>query len=393
MGVSALARRVGQVLLTAALPSCAASLRHCVQAACVPALLCCLVAVIALSRTDTAKHLLTQLHRDAVLRSRTQQGLPLKPAFWAVRPAEPSPADAAIRAAIRATQDAHSKYMMKYELRKLPFDSGRTSAGALSWLSCNRSNHLNASRRGLLDAHSVGHSTAAQAARTPCESTLHGLALRPNSPIGALRCTARHATLSAALTACRATPWCDGVTQDSGLECVGPAAFEKGLAQLDDVCVEGGQLRQHARSRTRAVRIEPRDFGGAHPYLLHEEQSEVPLPPSDLHWRSRLAIVAWFSCEGNLNHLVGETLHPVWRQLEIFAPAVVRVTGPAPTPTAPPSITPVLTALSRPPGAAAPACDHGTFLAGKQPLNDEVPLGALCLHRAPNADPAGGGCC
>jgi len=245
--------------------------------------------------------------------------------------------------------------MMKYELRKLPFDSGRTSAGALSWLSCNLSNHPNVSRRGLLDAHSVGHSTAAQAARTPCESTLYGLALRPNSPIGALRCTARHATLSAALTACRATPWCDGVTQDIGLECAGPAAFEKGLAQLDDVCVEGGQLRQHARSRTRAVRIEPRDFGGAHPYLLHEEQSEVPLPPSDLHWRSRLAIVAWFSCEGNLNHLVGETLHPVWRQLEIFAPAVVRVTGPAPTPTAPPSITPVLTALSRHPRCSRPS--------------------------------------
>ena len=44
--------------------------------------------------------------------------------------------------------------MMKYELRKLPFDSGRTSAGALSWLSCNLSNHLNVSRRGLLEAHS-----------------------------------------------------------------------------------------------------------------------------------------------------------------------------------------------------------------------------------------------
>ena len=309
---------------------------HCVQAAFVSALLCCLVAVTALSRTDTAKHLLTQLHRDVWLRSRTQQSLPLTPAVRAVRPAEPSPADAAIRAAVRATQDAHSRYMMKYELRKLPFDSGKTSAGALSWLSCNLSNHLNASRRGLLEAHSVRHSKAGQAARTPCESQLHGLALRPNSPIGALRCTARHATLNAALTACRATPWCDGVTQDNGLECVGTAAFEKGLAQLDDVCVDGGQLRQHARSRTRAVRIEPRDFGGTHPYLLHEEQSEVPLPPPDLHWRSRLAIVAWFSCEGNLNHLVGETLHPVWRQLEIFAPAEVRVTGPSTTTFPPP---------------------------------------------------------
>ena len=298
-------------------------------------LLCCLVATIALSRTDAAPG--PPLHRQtflpgtstvrSLLRNRTQTRLPLKPAVRVVKPAVravPSPTYVAIRAA----QAAHSKNTLRYELRKLPFAYGQANAGVLSWFSCNRSNHLNARNHGLLDVHSVGHS---EVARTPCETTLHGLALRPNSPMGALRCTARHATLDAALKACRVTPWCDGVTRDNGLECVGPSAFEKGRVPLDGVCVEGGQLRQHAHTRTRAVRIAPSDYGGSHPYLLHEVQSEVPLQPlgQAMNWRSGLAIVAWFSCEANLNHLVGETLHPVWQQLETFAPAVVRVTGPS----------------------------------------------------------------
>ena len=313
-------------------------------------LLCCLVATIALSRTDTVNHLLTQLARTAtapwaspplnrqafppgtstvrsVLGNRTQPRPPLKPAVRAVKPAVravSSPIDVAIRAA----QAAHSKNTLRYELRKLPFASGQANAKVMSWFSCNLSNHLKASHHGLLDVHSVGHS---EVARTPCETTLHGLALRPHSPMGALRCTARHATLDAALKACRVTPWCDGVTRDNGLECVGPSAFEKGRVPLDGVCVEGGQLRQHAHTRTRAVRIAPSDSSGSHPYLLHEVPSAVPLQPLDpaTNWRSGLAIVAWFSCEANLNHLVGETLHPVWQQLEVFAPAVVRVTGPS----------------------------------------------------------------
>jgi len=210
----------------------------------------------------------------------------------------------------------------------------------------------------------------------------------------ALRCAARHATLDAALKACRVTPWCDGVTHDNGLKCVGPEAFEKGRVTLDGVCVEGGQLRQHARARTRTLRIAPNDYSGSHAYLLHEVQSKVPLQPLDqaMNWRSGLAIVAWFSCEANLNHLVGETLHPVWQQLEIFAPAEVRVTGPSTT-TFPPPPSRLLTTLSRLPGAAAPACDHGKRLAGEEPLDDEVPLGALRIHREPTAHPAGGGCC
>lgn len=54
-----------------------------------------------------------------------------------------------------------------------------------------------------------------------------------------------------------------------------------------------------------------------------EVTSDVPqrgsLVPTT-EWRPQ-AIVAWFSCEGNLNHLVGETLHPVWQQLQRFTPA------------------------------------------------------------------------
>ena len=399
------------------------------------ALLCGLVATIALSQTDPGTS--TVRHRP---HNRTQPRPPSKPlvrtdaASWASPPldrgafppgsstvrnlphnrtqprpptlrlskppvvrAVPSPSK--VDAAIRAVQAAHSKYMSKYELRKLPFTSEKANAGILSWFSCNLSNHLNASRRGWhgLDVHSVGHS---QVARAPCETPLHGLSLRPNSPMGALRCAARHVTLDAALKACRVTPWCDGVTRDNGLECVGPAAFAEGRVSLDSVCVEGGQLRQHARMRTRAVRITPEDFSGPHPYLLHEVQSQVPLQPRDqaMNWRSGLAIVAWFSCEANLNHLVGETLHPVWQQLEIHAPAVVRVAGP-PTPTFPPPTEPthrpprLLTTLCRLPGAAAPACDHGERLAGEEPLNNEVPLGALRIHREPTADPAGEGCC
>ena len=298
------------------------------------ALLCCLVATIALSRTDPGTSTVrAPLQPRLPLKPSSPQVRAVKPAVRAVKPtvrAVPSPTDVAIRAA----QAAHSKYTLRYELRKLPFASGQANAGVLSWFSCNLSNHRNASHRGL-GAHSVGHF---EVARTPCESTLRGLALRPNSPMEALRCAARHATLDAALKACRVTPWCDGVTHDNGLKCVGPEAFEKGRVTLDGVCVEGGQLRQHARARTRTLRIAPNDYSGSHAYLLHEVQSKVPLQPLDqaMNWRSGLAIVAWFSCEANLNHLVGETLHPVWQQLEIFAPAEVRVTGPSATTFPPP---------------------------------------------------------
>ena len=57
------------------------------------------------------------------------------------------------------------------------------------------------------------------------------------------------------------------------------------------------------------------DFGGKHKYELEDRRATGVTSHVDL------AVVAWFSCEGNLNHLVGETLVPVWEQLQRLRPA------------------------------------------------------------------------
>ena len=53
--------------------------------------------------------------------------------------------------------------------------------------------------------------------------------------------------------------------------------FQTGGVPLDRVCVEGGELRRHACPQTRSLRMVPFDFGGKHPYLLHEVAPTLPL--------------------------------------------------------------------------------------------------------------------
>lgn len=91
--------------------------------------------------------------------------------------------------------------------------------------------------------------------------------------------------------------------------------FSSGGVPLQSVCVQQGQLSRQGQSREHTHNVAPGDFGGTHRYELHDRQKTLAVP------HMNLAVVAWFSCEGNLNHLVGETLVPVWELLQQLRPA------------------------------------------------------------------------
>lgn len=143
-----------------------------------------------------------------------------------------------------------------------------------------------------------------------------GLTLRKADATLFERCADRYPDLKTARMVCERTSWCAGVTQDGGIACNEPEKFfSSGSVPLHSVCIQQGQLRRQGQSRARSHNMKTVDFGGEHKYEVQDRQETRAAPHMDL------AVVAWFSCEGNLNHLVGETLVPVWEQLQRLRPA------------------------------------------------------------------------
>ena len=70
------------------------------------------------------------------------------------------------------------------------------------------------------------------------------------------------------------------------------------------ICVNGKQLIAYNSSEKRSVTYGAFDFGGEHTFEVQHVKAPWPSTPrGDL-------IISWFSCEGNLNHLVREMPRP-----------------------------------------------------------------------------------
>lgn len=75
------------------------------------------------------------------------------------------------------------------------------------------------------------------------------------------------------------------------------------------ICVNGKQLIAYNSSEKRSVTYGAFDFGGEHTFEVQHVKAPWPSTPrGDL-------IISWFSCEGNVHHMLGETIYPLWKTL------------------------------------------------------------------------------
>ena len=59
----------------------------------------------------------------------------------------------------------------------------------------------------------------------------------------------------------------------------------------------------------RQIDMNVFDFSGRHYFRI--ERNETMLTSTDAIWHET-AVLSWLSCEQNVNHLIGETLNPIW---------------------------------------------------------------------------------
>ena len=72
------------------------------------------------------------------------------------------------------------------------------------------------------------------------------------------------------------------------------------------LCIEGTELVQYAANTDGIHSYGAYDFGGGHGYQVRLSTAEWPAE------RNGSLLLSWFSCEGNVHHMLGETIHPLW---------------------------------------------------------------------------------
>ena len=75
------------------------------------------------------------------------------------------------------------------------------------------------------------------------------------------------------------------------------------------ICIEGTELVQYAADADGAHTYGAYDFGGQHEFTVRLSSSAQW--PAE---RDGSLVLSWFSCEGNVHHMFGETIHPLWLQ-------------------------------------------------------------------------------
>ncbi|KAL1495520.1 hypothetical protein AB1Y20_016884 [Prymnesium parvum] len=133
------------------------------------------------------------------------------------------------------------------------------------------------------------------------------------------KCSRRYKTLREAMQACAVHPRCGGVTRDNGVACSARSAFESGGLDGGALCIAEGALSKYSAAEEEVWRIGGEsstptlvDFGGRHFYTIRRRRA--PWPPGAV-WHDHPLLLTWFTCEGNINHFLGETVGPIWRLL------------------------------------------------------------------------------
>ena len=75
------------------------------------------------------------------------------------------------------------------------------------------------------------------------------------------------------------------------------------------LCVEGKRLVAYNSSARADVSYGASDFGGEHKFEVHHVKRDWPHQP---HGE---LLLSWFSCEGNVHHMLGETIYPLWKTI------------------------------------------------------------------------------
>ena len=75
------------------------------------------------------------------------------------------------------------------------------------------------------------------------------------------------------------------------------------------LCVEGKRLIAYNSSDRADVSYGATDFGGEHKFMVHHVKRDWPHEP---HGE---LLLSWFSCEGNVHHMFGETIYPLWKTI------------------------------------------------------------------------------
>jgi len=136
------------------------------------------------------------------------------------------------------------------------------------------------------------------------------------------KCAYRYATLREAKRACEANPRCGGITRDGGQHCKPGSAdeFGAGAVDLGPVCLTNSVLAVYGADADDVWHVggkNPKkptliDYGGGHHYTV--QRRHAPWPP-DASWSDALYLT-WFTCEGNINHFLGETVGAIWALLQ-----------------------------------------------------------------------------
>lgn len=134
------------------------------------------------------------------------------------------------------------------------------------------------------------------------DRTNTSLKLRFVSMTNSERCKYRYTRLRDAQVACEHLTWCDAVTKDNGINCLHTSA---------SLCLlKTGVLASYGHTHASQQNLYMHDFAGKHVVSISKRKNQWPSP--DLaRWHSS-ALISWFTCEGNLNHFIGQTLLPVW---------------------------------------------------------------------------------
>ena len=75
------------------------------------------------------------------------------------------------------------------------------------------------------------------------------------------------------------------------------------------LCVEGKRLVAYNSSSRFDATYGASDFGGEHTFEVRHVKKDWPHKP-----RGEL-LLSWFSCEGNVHHMIGETIYPLWKTM------------------------------------------------------------------------------
>eukprot|EP00966_Prymnesium_polylepis_P106939 2476404-Prymnesium_polylepis.1 len=117
------------------------------------------------------------------------------------------------------------------------------------------------------------------------------------------RCKLRHRSWDEAARACNADPSCDGITRDNGMECgIFDAACDGRPCESSLCLLRSGELASFNHRHAKVVANVVSDHSGSRQYDVRYESTPWP-SPEQARWQPT-ALLAWFTCEGNINHFL-----------------------------------------------------------------------------------------